>query len=137
MSEQNNYKRVLRVGDEIATNCGRCKDERTHQIVALGARGNAERVVCRTCQSSHLYREEKTGASVRVNRARGAASRAATADAAAIKTLRPYSLGTIYEVNQWINHPKFGEGKVTEVKEGGKITVQFGRDQRTLLHAGQ
>lgn len=121
----------IRLGDDLTTYCGKCKEERTHQIVALRGEGQAERVVCRTCHSNHLYREKNTGAKrVAVRRP------AEVVRPAAVRTLRPYAVGETYEAEQWVAHPKFGEGKVLEVKPGGKIAVQFGREVRTLLHAG-
>lgn len=125
----------IRLGDDLTTYCGKCKEERTHQVVALRGENQAERVVCRTCQSNHLYREKNTGAK-RVSVRRGGGGPAELVRPAAVRTLRPYAVVETYEVEQWVSHPKFGEGKVVEVKPGGKIAVQFGREVRTLLHAG-
>ncbi len=122
----------IRLGDDLSTYCGKCKEERTHQVVALSGGAQPERVVCRTCHSNHLYRENRAG----VKRVSGGSVRERIAKPPVIRTLRPYAVNQTYEAEQWISHPKFGEGKVTEVKAGGKIAVQFGRELRTLLHAG-
>lgn len=121
----------IRLGDDLSTYCGKCKEERTHQVVALSSDGRAERVVCRTCHSNHLYRENKAGS----KKAPGGA-REKIISTPVVRSLRPYAVNQTYEADQWISHPKFGEGRVTEVKAGGKIAVQFGRETRTLLHAG-
>ncbi|MEJ7713844.1 MAG: hypothetical protein WKF84_29355 [Pyrinomonadaceae bacterium] len=64
-------------------------------------------------------------------RARSEASR----ESPGVRALRPYSTGDVYRLDEWISHPKFGQGRVTEVRNG-KVTVRFGSDTRTLLHAG-
>lgn len=127
-------KRV-RPGDDLSTYCGRCKDERTHQVVAVNSDKSVERVICRTCQSDHLYRDRKKAGATGVKRAVVKAQRAGVEDPRAVRAVRPYSSGEVYKTEEWISHPKFGQGKIVEAKSG-KITVRFGLDQRTLLHAG-
>ena len=131
----------LRLGDEVVTYCGRCKEERTHQVEALRSDGRAERVVCRFCHSNHLYREQRqsedgSATTKRVRRAGGAAAAAAPRQRAApLKPARAYSAKEIYEAGDQISHPKFGQGEVVGARPG-KIDVRFGRELRTLLHGG-
>lgn len=132
MSTTKVFKRI-RLGDDVSTYCGKCKEERTHQVVAMNGAGGVERVVCRTCQSNHLYREKKTGA---VKRVGGAQRQQKAAEAPpSVRSVRPYSVGDVYQTDEWISHPKFGQGRVIEARTG-KVTVRFGTDTRTLLHAG-
>ncbi|HYE72146.1 MAG TPA: hypothetical protein VEF04_02405, partial [Blastocatellia bacterium] len=49
-----------RPGDDIDSRCGKCKEMRVHAIVTVKPTGEIERVQCRTCYSTHLYREGKT-----------------------------------------------------------------------------
>ncbi len=122
-----------RLGDDVVTSCGRCKEERTHQVEALSSDGRIERVTCRFCQSNHLYRERRTGDTASTNaRPRPAPQ---TMRAASSKPARAYSPKEVYTAGERISHPKFGEGQVVEARTG-KIDVRFGRDARTLLHAG-
>lgn len=120
-------KRV-RPGDEIETYCGKCRQERTHQIVALNSQGQADRVICGFCQSNHLYRGRKTASRK---------TSASTASSPAIaQTLKTYSAKDVYSEGDAILHPKFGQGIVVEARSG-KIDVKFGSSGvRTLLHAG-
>ena len=122
----------LRPGDEVLTYCGRCRQERTHQIVALNAEGQPDRVLCRFCHSDHLYRKNRTGA--KKNSEGGRAAKEPLVPQVPT-TLRPYSVKEVYAAGDVILHPKFGQGRVTEAREG-KIVVKFGSDPRTLLHAG-
>ena len=132
-SQSTGVIRRVRPGDDLLTYCGRCKDERTHQVVAVNTDGSVERVICRTCQSDHLYRDRKKATATK--RAVVKARRAGADEPRAVRAVRPYSSGEVYEAEEWISHPKFGQGQIVEAKSG-KITVRFGIDRRTLLHAG-
>ena len=128
--------RVIRVrpGDEIVTNCGRCRQERTHQIVALNSAGLPDRVVCRFCQSNHLYRENRGGG--RAGSKKGPSTKEPTESSSATASPpRPYSVNEVYAEGDVIQHSKFGQGRVFEARRG-KIDVKFGKEVRTLLHAG-
>ncbi len=135
MSASGVVKRV-RLGDEISTYCGRCKEERTHQVMALNSGGAPERVTCLTCQTSHLYRgrrdEAKKSAAQKSER-RGA-SKTPTRTLSAAEA-RAYSPQQSYATGEVVSHPKFGLGEVIEAR-AGKIDVKFGTEKRTLLHAG-
>jgi len=49
--------------------------------------------------------------------------------------VRPYSPQQTYAAGDWIEHAKFGQGRVVEAR-AGKIDVRFESGSRTLLHAG-
>ncbi len=124
-------ERKIRPGDEVAAPCGRCKGERTHQVVALNQTGTPAIVICSTCGSRHNYRAKREGAS--------AATRARTVKEAAPvirRNLRQYSPGEAYKEGEWIEHPKFGQGEITESREG-KIEVKFGTEKRILIQTKQ
>lgn len=125
--------RRVRLGDEVVAHCGRCKEERTHQVVALNGGGGVERVICRTCNSNHLYRDPQA----KVKRAGATTTRAREARTQAQPTgpLHDYSTREAYAKGQLIAHAKFGVGEVVEARQG-KIVVRFADEQRTLLHAG-
>ena len=129
-------KRV-RPGDDTETYCGRCKAERTHQVVALNADGIPATVICRTCGGQHRFREKKepsTSASADGARRRVRAS-AEPAQRAPAEPARPYSPREVYSAGEWVDHPKFGQGKVVQARDG-KIEVRFEAGNRLLLHAG-
>jgi hypothetical protein len=127
----------LRPGDDTETYCGRCKAERTHQVIALNADGVPATVICRTCGGQHRFREKKeatashtTGGSRR--RAGGSAERTREAPSG---PGRPYSPGEVFAAGEWVEHSKFGRGQVTQAR-GGKIEVRFESESRLLVHAG-
>jgi hypothetical protein len=128
----------IRLGDDVMAYCGRCKEERMHQVVALHSEGRIERVTCNYCQSTHLYRDPEAkaaAAAAKLRRAPGAHSVEAKTRAHSGQPARAYSPQETYATGDQIAHPKFGEGNVVEARRG-KIDVRFGREMRTLLHAG-
>jgi hypothetical protein len=134
-------RRTIRPGDEVDARCGRCGDVRAHQVIALGAGGSPERVVCRTCGGQRKYRNPHAEQVVRRTgdgAARAATPRAATRTQAAHADLppgRPYNPRATFAVGETLEHPKFGRGAVVEAR-AGKIDVKFSDGLRTLLHAG-
>ncbi|MBS1788742.1 MAG: hypothetical protein JST85_13525 [Acidobacteria bacterium] len=121
------------VGGEVETRCGKCKEVRSHTIVALKEdTGEIARVQCGFCNSNHIFRPPKTKtASTRTS------SRGTKKDAALLESSgppRPYSMQERFSVGDRLEHPKFGSGVVMEVRSG-KIDVKFGREMKTLIHA--
>lgn len=131
MTNSNTTIKKLRLGDEITTYCGKCKDERLHAIISFSTQSVVDRVQCRTCQGVHIFR---------VKRSEGAAPRtvkSSSARSVAIDNnlpLRNYSIKERFSVGDRISHSKFGSGTVTGVRDG-KIDVRFGKDVRILIHA--
>lgn len=126
----------IRPGDDTDTYCGRCKAERTHQVVALNADGNPVTVICRTCGGQHRYREKKElQTSTRASAGRKAAGAAERTREIPSGPARPYSPKDVYAAGDWLEHPKFGRGRVAQARSG-KIEVRFESESRLLLHAG-
>jgi hypothetical protein len=125
----------IRPGDDVSTYCGRCKAERTHQVVALNADGRPATVICRTCGGQHRFREQKEEAANSTRAPRKSARKAEPAGAAPAGPVRAYSPRETYAEGEWVDHPKFGQGRVTQAR-GGKIEVRFESGPRVLLHAG-
>jgi hypothetical protein len=49
--------------------------------------------------------------------------------------VRDYSPKEVYVTGEWVEHSKFGRGKIT-LARGGKIEVRFESGSRLLMHAG-
>ena len=127
----------LKLGDDVETRCGRCKDIREHVVAALKPDGKVERVQCRTCGSNHIYREKKAAtktASSRTRSSTGTSSRKALAELEQnAGPPRDYSIHSRFKIGDRIAHPKFGTGLVID-ERSGKIDVKFGREVKTLIH---
>lgn len=51
-------KKIYAVGDEIFTECGKCKSE-MHHIVTAMKDDEVKKVMCKGCNTTHLYRGKK------------------------------------------------------------------------------
>ena len=138
MTENTRVKRI-RVGDDIQSYCGRCKAERAHLIAAMKSDTVPAQVICRTCQTRHGFRspEGAVGGAARAKPAsRAAAARRPSAPwGADHPPARPYSTGESYAAGAFVEHPRYGLGRV-EGARGTKIDVRFNDGVRTLVHAG-
>jgi hypothetical protein len=102
----------------------------------LNSEGQADRVICRLCQSNHLYRENKTRAQgVSNSKKQLTTKETMSSSRRGVTPLHQYSGKDVYAEGDVIEHPKFGQGRVIEARSG-KIDVRFGSEMRTLLHAG-
>ncbi len=127
----------MRPGDDVDAACGKCKDVRTHAIIAVNAQGKIERVQCRTCQGTHNYRNpvKETKRTSAAGTRSGSTGRAGSSPVIPTGPTRVYSPQQSFQAGDQISHPTFGVGYVTEVR-ATKIDVKFGRETKTLIHAG-
>ncbi len=151
----------LVAGSEIDAWCTRCKLLLSHRIVAMIGK-KPVRVECRTCGSVHNYKPSAPGgasiapvirnrdgsfspvrmANARAQRTSSKSSRvgARTSEWETRITGQPvtaftrYSLSKTYNAGELIHHPKFGDGFVATVLEGGKVSIVFKDGARTLAH---
>jgi hypothetical protein len=130
--------RRIRVGDDVQAYCGRCKAERVHLVAAMKSDTVPAQVICRTCQTRHVFRAA-AAASASPKRERPAVRSVGRRQVAAggpnDPPPRPYSAKEAYHVGALVEHPKYGVGRVEESR-GTKIDVRFGTEVRTLIHAG-
>jgi len=141
-------------GDEVDAKCSKCKidgvgDVVAHTIIAMKA-DKIARVKCNTCTAEHAYRappsaSEATAAKRRAERKTTKTAPitpkttpsefdAITADkdlATAVK----YSIKMELKINDIVEHPKFGVGVVTEIREHQKAHVAFQDGGRVLVYA--
>ncbi len=144
----------LAAGSEIDAWCTKCRMDLGHRIVAM-LDGRPKRVECQTCGSQHNYRPAKTssappradGRSTTVaSSAASSTSHRAKAEAArrnewearvlgqAATAFARFSVERTYAVGDLVLHKKFGEGYVTELLEGRKLSILFRDGPRTLVH---
>lgn len=125
-------KKKYDVGAEVAAYCTKCKIDRLHAIETLKSDGNINRVICRTCEGSHLFRRPKgeEGKKAPAKRRKKGSVIVSEADLAKAK---PYKLDGTFAVGEFINHKHFGPGKVVEVRGGGKMEVGFESGSKLLV----
>jgi hypothetical protein len=150
--------KALTAGSEIDAWCTKCRLDLGHRIVAM-VKGAPKRVICLTCNSEHNYRAAKSDVSPRVPiRTRGDAAPRSQAPAGvraankaraeqerydgwasrtlgkAVDAFARYSMERTFRLGELVQHPKFGEGYVEQVLEGGKINVMFRDGPKVLAH---
>jgi hypothetical protein len=136
---------MVKVGGEVDALCTKCQLTLAHTVHAVVS-GRPVKVECNTCHAVHRYRGS-LGATSRSPgpRSNGAARTAraqpvvvafeellATRDAS---LAQPYSPKRTYAVDDVVDHPLFGRGFVSALRDGGKIEVTFRSDVKLLVHA--
>lgn len=137
---------MIKVGGEIDTLCTRCELTLAHTVIAVMG-GKPVKVECNTCHSVHRWRD----AGGRAPRAAGGTRAAAGGGARAPRPKEevegfdtllaarhgaptPYSPKRLFSVDDVVDHPIFGRGFVSALRDGGKIEVTFRADVKLLVH---
>jgi hypothetical protein len=132
------------VGTEVESWCGKCKEMRTHGIVAMVG-DQPKQVICQSCRSTHNHRSEPPMRSRPVGGAAAQADALAPRERSRREELRrdlQKELNASIEVRAFdpkeefmrgeiISHPTFGRGKVENVLRGS-ILVRFVEGLRPL-----
>lgn len=132
-----------KVGGEVDALCTKCELVLAHTVIAMvGA--TPVKVECNTCHGVHRYRApagapRRDGPSKpRAARVRAEVTIIAFDELLASKRVAaaaPYSPRRTYVSDDVVDHPIFGRGFVSAVRDGGKIEVTFRSDVKVLIHA--
>lgn len=149
---------TARTGGDVDAWCGKCNLLLAHTVEAMVGT-TIKRVHCNTCGSQHAYRPHapgQGGSSSRTPReprepkepkAR-ASSSSRSAGPGAVRAsdyeaymkgrenaeVRRYSPKSRFSAGEVIEHPKFGKGVATALKDGDKIEILFPDGPRVLIH---
>ena len=119
------------VGAEVEAYCTKCQMDRLHVISTLRSDGNINKVMCRTCDGTHLFRLPKgDGKKTPAKRRKKGAVAVSGAD---LKKAKPYAMDAVFKVGDIIQHATFGPGSVLEVRPDGKMEVGFESGGKTLV----
>jgi hypothetical protein len=123
---------MAKVGGDVDAFCTRCGLLLGHTVIAMvGPR--PVKVQCNTCRTVHAFRGGPPAS--RPARERpptvGFDQLLATRDASAA---RRYSPRERYAEGQVLDHPQFGRGFVSALRDGGKLEVTFRGGVKTLVH---
>jgi hypothetical protein len=142
---------MVKVGGEVDAFCTKCELTLAHTVHAVVA-GRPVKVECNTCHGVHRYRGSLGSGGGSGGSGGGGSKRpAARAERAerpkpevvgfegllaARRTdaARPYSPKQTYAVDDVVDHPLFGRGFVSAVRDGGKIEITFRSDVKLLVH---
>ncbi len=126
---------MTRVGGEVDAFCTRCQLLLAHTVIAMvGA--VPVKVECNTCRAVHRYR----GASSTPRRVASRESRASQTVsfdellASQSGAPRRYAPTLLLATGDVLDHPTFGRGFVSGVKDPGKAEVTFRTGVKTLVH---
>jgi hypothetical protein len=141
-------------GDEVDAKCSKCKIEGVGDVVAhtvIAMKGaKIARVKCNSCTAEHAYRAPPTASEATAAKRRAERKTTKTAPItpkttatefeviAADKDLtvaEKYSIKMELNLNDIVDHPKFGIGVVTEIREHQKAHVAFPDGGRVLVYA--
>jgi hypothetical protein len=132
---------MVKVGGEVDAFCTRCELTLAHTVHAVVA-GRPVKVECNTCHVVHRYRGA-VGAGARPA-ARGERPARARPEVVGFDALlaakrtaaaRPYSPKATYAVDDVVDHPLFGRGFVSAVRDVGKVEITFRSEVKLLVHA--
>jgi hypothetical protein len=130
---------MIKAGGEVDAFCSRCELVLAHTIHAVVG-GKPVKVECNTCHVVHRYRPAASGTkpAARTHADRPARPRVESFDALLAgrkhSTARPYSPSEAYALDEVVDHPTFGRGFVSAVKDGGKVEITFRTEVRVLVH---
>lgn len=141
---------TARTGGDVDAWCGKCNLLLAHTVEAMVGE-SIKRVHCNTCGSQHAYRPHPPGqgGSTRTPREpkpRASSTQKAGSGAARASDyenymkgretaeVRRYSPKSRYLAGEVIEHPKFGKGIATALKDGDKLEILFPDGPRVLIH---
>ena len=138
---------MIKVGGEVDSYCTRCELVLAHTVHALLG-GRPVKVECNTCHSVHRFRDPPGTAAARAAGSRAAGPRSdrparerpvvvafdellAAHDTSAAQ---PYSPKKRFARGDVVDHPVFGRGFVSALKDGDKVEITFRGDVKVLIH---
>ena|SRR5213594_1584431 len=136
---------MLKPGGNIDSWCGACKLMLAHTIEAM-AGDKPARVHCNTCGAQHSYKPYKPGEAPRTSlRRQGAGARPQPRNVRVshyhkllngkdLSLAKRYSLTDNYALGDLVDHPSFGVGIATTIKDGSKMEVLFEGGLKVLVH---
>lgn len=133
------------VAKSLFTFCKKCNADRYHRVLAHTSTSKAK-IECEICKSKKTYTAPQAGATpvrkkVSTTGAKTVGGRRTSyADQYATLMLNrgaeagvPFNIRTKFEVNQKVEHPKFGSGFVQSVM-ADRMDVMFSDELKTLMH---
>lgn len=134
----------LAVGEEVFTECGKCKAEMYHVITAMSG-DKIRKVMCKGCNTTHLYKDksEKTKKKTTAKSAKKPTKprrRIRKYDWDSLSSeiqedeLVEYQLAADLSEVRGIRHKSFGVGVITKVISEKQIEVLFKDEMKILVH---
>ncbi|KAA3610659.1 MAG: hypothetical protein DWQ05_21825 [Calditrichaeota bacterium] len=124
-------EKIYAIGDEIFTECGKCKSE-MHHIVTTMKDDKVKKVMCKGCNSTHVFRVKKkkavkAGAADKPKVKRRSSKKdwgKLTADMQDDEFI-DYNMSLDFTQQRGIKHHKFGNGVIIKVLATTQLEVVF------------
>jgi hypothetical protein len=133
---------MVRVGGEVDSWCTRCEMNLAHTVHAV-VDAKPVKVECNTCHAVHRYRPPPGARPVKTVGNRPAVARSVVERKTVsfeellrerdLASATRYSPKSTYKVDQVIEHPTFGMGFVSAIRDAQKIEVTFKTDVKVLV----
>ncbi len=129
------------VAKSFFTLCNKCEADRYHKVLAHTSETSAK-IECEVCHAKRTYKLPKTGAAAtkvkkattpRVKRNSHADEYNTLMMNRGAEAGTPFSIKTKFQMDQKIQHPKFGPGFVKNVLID-RVDVMFEDELKTLIH---
>jgi transcription elongation factor Elf1 len=133
------------VGAKIKVRCAKCNALTEHTVLSLKKDEKAKTVRCDSCAYEHAYRQPRTikstagkSAVVKLTAAEKKQAKAnaefdAMMEEVAAEASTPYDLTASFKLNDIMDHPVFGLGKVEELITPDKAVIHFREGRKTLV----
>jgi hypothetical protein len=128
------------VGAEVEANCPKCRVDTTH-IILSKYEDEIRRVQCNVCGDAHSFRKARGESEEEEEKLPAPSKRKVKVKptweqfiAKNKKPARAYALGEYFKELEFVEHPKFGPGFVSENIGTDKIEITFADEPRVLVH---
>ena len=133
-------KKTYAVGDEIFTECGKCKSEMYHIITTM-VEDEIKKVMCKGCNTTHVYRDKskKKAKVAKTKTTKTRTRRVGRKDWGKLTADMPedefvdYDMRLDFSDNKGIRHKKFGNGVITKILADTQIEVVFEDSTKVLV----
>jgi hypothetical protein len=132
---------MIKVGGEVDSFCTKCEMVLAHTVHAV-VDGRPVKVECNTCHGVHRYKGPAGAPAARSAAAKAARPAREKPIAIAFEELlaarrnapQPYSPKKTFRVDDVVDHPTFGRGFVSAIRDAGKVEITFRSDVKVLVH---
>ncbi len=131
---------MVKAGGEIDAFCTKCELTLAHTVIAVMG-GKPVKVECNTCHAVHRWRDAggRVAGTAAGRAARPARPKPPVEEFEAVLAAKrgaptSYSPSRLFSVDDVVDHPIFGLGFVSALRDGGKMEVTFRSDVKLLVH---
>ncbi len=132
-------KKTYAIGDEVFTECGKCKSE-MHHIVTTMKDDEIIKVMCKGCNSTHVYRDKRKKAAKKAVSDKPKVKRRSskkdwhklTAEMQDDEFI-DYNMSEDYSQLRGIRHKKFGNGVIIKILATTQMEVVFEDSIKVLM----